>query len=137
MADPKVSDWFSRVQKVPCRLVTTVSKSAASPVRRSPAFARAIFPAHPEAYARALPGEISRHPPHRPGPDGGRKIRCPRGYSDHYHHIKNWIEAIRSRQPVVEDPVYGFRAAGAALLSNLSFETGQPARWDPEAMKLL
>ena len=62
---------------------------------------------------------------------------APEGYSDHYHHIKNWIEAIRSRQPVVEDPVYGFRAAGAALLSNLSFETGQPARWDPEAMKLL
>jgi hypothetical protein len=37
----------------------------------------------------------------------------------------------------VEDPVFGFRAAGTALLSNVSYESGQPARWDPDAMKLL
>jgi hypothetical protein len=45
--------------------------------------------------------------------------------------------AIRTRQPVVEDPVFGFRAAGAALLSNVSYESGKPARWDPDEMKLL
>jgi hypothetical protein len=37
----------------------------------------------------------------------------------------------------VEDPVYGFRAAGTALLSNVSYESGQVAHWDPDAMKLL
>ena len=51
--------------------------------------------------------------------------------------MKNWIDAIRTRQPVVEDPVFGFRAAGAALLSNVSYDSGKPARWDPEEMKLL
>ncbi|MGD0221958.1 MAG: hypothetical protein ABSF71_06450 [Terriglobia bacterium] len=51
--------------------------------------------------------------------------------------MKNWIEALRTLQPVVEDPVLGFRAAGAALLSNVSYESGHPARWDAEAMKLL
>jgi predicted dehydrogenase len=65
------------------------------------------------------------------------KYVVPPGYSEHYEHVKTWIEAIRSRQPVVEDPVYGFRAAGAALLTNISYETGQPVRWDPEGMKLL
>jgi predicted dehydrogenase len=77
--------------------------------------------------------------PHPTGPVlmGQERYVAPEGYSDHYHHIKNWIDAIRSRQPVVEDPVYGFRAAGAALLSNRSYETGEPARWDPEAMRLL
>ena len=40
-------------------------------------------------------------------------------------------------QPNAEDPVFGFRAAGAALLSNVSYESGNPARWDLEAMKLL
>jgi hypothetical protein len=59
------------------------------------------------------------------------------GLSDHYGHVKNWIDAIRSRQPVLEDPVFGFRAAGAALLSNVSYDRGEPARWDPDAMKLL
>jgi hypothetical protein len=38
---------------------------------------------------------------------------------------------------VVEDAVFGFRAAGAALLSNLSIDCGVIVRWDPEAMKLV
>jgi predicted dehydrogenase len=68
---------------------------------------------------------------------GEEKYVAPKGYSDHYDHVKNWIDAIRTRQPVVEDPVFGFRAAGTALLSNVSYESGQPAHWDPDAMKLL
>jgi len=68
---------------------------------------------------------------------GEEKYVAPHGYSDHYHHLKNWIEAIRTRQPVVEDPVFGFRAAGAALLSNVSYESGKPARWDADGMRLL
>jgi predicted dehydrogenase len=76
---------------------------------------------------------------HPSGPTfaGEEKYVAPRGYSEHYDHLKNWIEAIRTRQPVVEDPVFGFRAAGAALLSNLSFDTGKPACWDAPGMKLL
>ena len=77
--------------------------------------------------------------PHPTGPVlmGEEKYVAPHGYSDHYHHLKNWIEAIRTRQPVVEDPVFGFRAAGAALLSNVSYESGKPARWDADAMRRL
>jgi hypothetical protein len=44
---------------------------------------------------------------------------------------------VRSRKPVVEDAVFGFRAAGAALLSNLSIERGAVVHWDPDAMKLV
>jgi hypothetical protein len=51
--------------------------------------------------------------------------------------VKNWIDAIRTRQPLVEDPVFGFRAVGTALLSNVGYESGKAARWDPDAMKLL
>jgi hypothetical protein len=36
----------------------------------------------------------------------------------------------------VEDATFGFRAAGAALLSNLSMERGNAVGWDPVAMKL-
>jgi hypothetical protein len=45
--------------------------------------------------------------------------------------------AIRSREPSVEAPVFGFRAAGPALLSNVNYETGKAARWDPDEMKQL
>jgi predicted dehydrogenase len=76
-------------------------------------------------------------PPTGVGLKGEEKYMPPEGYSDGYDHIHNWIEAIRTRKPVVEDPVFGYRAAGAALLSNLSYDSGKMAHWDPEAMKLL
>jgi len=64
------------------------------------------------------------------------KYVAPDGYRDSYDHFKNFFAAVRSRQPIVEDAVFGFRAAGAALLSNLSVERGAVVKWDPDAMKL-
>jgi len=55
----------------------------------------------------------------------------PRDYDDHVDHFANWFEAIRSRRPVVEDPLFGIRAAGPALLSNLSQASGRIYEWDP------
>jgi hypothetical protein len=37
---------------------------------------------------------------------------------------------------VVEDAVFGFRAAGPALLSNISYFDKKVCLWDAEAMKL-
>ncbi|HUX27996.1 MAG TPA: Gfo/Idh/MocA family oxidoreductase [Terracidiphilus sp.] len=76
------------------------------------------------------------HPEGAP-PVGSEKYVPPPGYSDSYDHFKNFFAAVRSRQPVVEDAVFGYRAAGAALLSNLSYERGTAVKWDPDAMKLL
>lgn len=70
-------------------------------------------------------------------PAGFERYVVPRGYSDSYDHFKNFFNSVRSRQPVVEDAVFGFRAAGAALLSNLSMEKNAVVHWDPEAMKLI
>ncbi len=38
---------------------------------------------------------------------------------------------------MVEDAVFGFRAAGAALLSNVSLERGTVVNWNPYAMKFV
>jgi predicted dehydrogenase len=67
---------------------------------------------------------------------GVERYVAPQGYSDSYDHLKNFFASVRSRQPVVEDAVFGFRAAGAALLSNLSYEQGKVVDWDPVEMKL-
>jgi len=72
-----------------------------------------------------------------PPPVGSEKYVAPAGYIDSYDHLKNFFASVRSRKPVVEDAVFGFRAAGAALLSNLSYERGTEVNWDPDAMKLL
>ncbi|HLI35362.1 MAG TPA: Gfo/Idh/MocA family oxidoreductase [Terriglobia bacterium] len=68
---------------------------------------------------------------------GEEKYVAPRYYNDSYDHLKNFFHAVRSRQPVVEDAVFGFRAAGAALLSNVSYDRQGVVRWDPEEMKIL
>jgi predicted dehydrogenase len=68
---------------------------------------------------------------------GSETYVAPHGYSDSYDHFKNFFDSVRSRKPVVEDAVFGYRAAGAALLSNLSMESGAVAHWDPEGMRLV
>ena len=69
-------------------------------------------------------------------PISEEKFLPPRGYSDHLDHHRNFIASVRSRRPVVEDPVFGFRAAGPALLSNISYFEQRVCKWDPEAMTL-
>jgi predicted dehydrogenase len=59
----------------------------------------------------------------------------PGGYSDSYDHFVTFFGAVRSRQPVTEDAVFGFRAAAPALLTNESYFEGRPVVWDPETMK--
>ncbi|HZZ40177.1 MAG TPA: Gfo/Idh/MocA family oxidoreductase [Acidobacteriaceae bacterium] len=75
--------------------------------------------------------------PAGPPAEGFERYEAPHDYSDSYDHLKNFFAAVRSRQPVVEDAVFGFRAAGAALLSNLSYEQDKLVHWDPEAMKIV
>jgi predicted dehydrogenase len=76
------------------------------------------------------------HPSGAPSP-AYETYAAPAGYSDGYDHFKNFFASVRSRQPVIEDAVFGFRAAGAALLSNLSYEREAVVKWDPDAMKLV
>ncbi len=74
--------------------------------------------------------------PAAPPAEGFERYEAPHDYSDSYDHLKNFFASVRSRQPVVEDAVFGFRAAGAALLSNLSYEQDKIVHWDPESMKI-
>jgi hypothetical protein len=62
---------------------------------------------------------------------------APGGYSDHLDHFTNFFEAVRSRKPVVEDSVFGLRAAGPALLSNMSYFDGRPYLWNPLSMQVM
>ena len=97
-----------------------------------------------ESFARATQEQIlhdykKKYPPHS-GQDslgGEEKYVTAKDYSDSYDHFKNFFNSVRSRQPVVEDAVFGYRAAGAALLSNLSIERAQVVNWNPDEMKLV
>ena len=77
---------------------------------------------------------LVKYPPSHPlgAPSAGceRYVTAP-GYSDGYSHLANFLKSVRSRQPAVEDAVFGYRAAGATLLSNLSYKHGEVVGWDP------
>jgi hypothetical protein len=61
----------------------------------------------------------------------------PAGYVEQVAHHKNFYRAVRQRTPVVEDPVFGLRAAGPALMSNISYFERRTVEWDPVEMKMV
>ena len=63
---------------------------------------------------------------------------APRDYKGgHYDHFYNFFQSVRNKKAVIQDPTFGLRAAGAALLANESYYKNKPIRWNPDAMKLL
>jgi hypothetical protein len=65
-----------------------------------------------------------------------RRFAAPDGYDERLDHFRNFFAAVRSRKPVVEDALFGLRAAAPALLCNLSYDQGQPVGWDAETFKV-
>ena len=113
----------------------TVSRT---PRERGPGYSVGSFT---NAMQKSLVGEyLQKYPPVHPAgepPLRSEKYTAAQGYSDTFDHFSNFFRSVRSRKPVVEDAVFGYRAAGAALLSNLSMERGAIVKWDPIAMKVL
>lgn len=54
-----------------------------------------------------------------------------------YDHFANFFNAIRTNGKVVEDAVFGYRAAAPAILCNDSYAKSAPISWDPEKMQLI
>ena len=96
-------------------------------------FAAAQQKAYLEKYREKYP---VKHPEGAP-PRDVEAYTAPPGYVDSYDHFHNFFNSVRSRKPVVEDATFGFRAAGAALLSNLSVEKDSIVHWNPETMTIV
>jgi predicted dehydrogenase len=56
------------------------------------------------------------------------------GADPHQTHMDNFITAVRTRKPHFEDAVFGFRAAGPALLCNTSYFEKRACLWDAQTM---
>ena len=67
-------------------------------------------------------------------PDREERFAPPPGYDAHREHHRNFYSAVRSRKPFLEGAVFGFRAAGPALLSNVSYFEERVCKWDPQSM---
>jgi predicted dehydrogenase len=58
----------------------------------------------------------------------------PKGYDAHRDHHRVFYEAVRAKKRPVEDAVFGFRAAGPALLANVSCYEKRVCKWDAQSM---
>jgi len=80
-----------------------------------------------------------KYPVQRPNPDALRPQA-----DEHFtanqdawlEHHRAFLAAIRSRKPLIENATFGFRAAGPALLSNVSYFEERVCKWDPETMRM-
>jgi len=68
------------------------------------------------------------------------------GSPQHYPHVLNFLDCVRTRQKPVSDVETTHRATSACILANISYKLGRKLRWDgqhekfiddPEADKLL
>src|SRR5882724_7085209 len=67
-------------------------------------------------------------------PRSDETFAAPPRYASVDDHFANFFDAMRTRRPVVEDAVFGLRAAGPALLANHSYFENRPIGWDAEKM---
>ncbi len=65
------------------------------------------------------------------------KFAAPDGYDDRYDHFVNFFESVRTKKPVVEDAVFGFRAAAPCLACNESYFKKRVINWDADRMKVI
>jgi predicted dehydrogenase len=63
-------------------------------------------------------------------------FKAPQGYNEHLDHFTNFFESVRTGKPVVEDAVFGFRAAAPCLACNDSYFQNKIIYWNPNEMKL-
>jgi len=111
----------------------TISRKARP---REPGYTIGTFPkAVQEAFLKEY---REKYPSGKPQlePVSEESYRPPTGYNESLDHFTNFFESVRSRAPLVEDSVFGLRAAGPALLSNLSYFENRPYGWDPEKSKI-
>ncbi len=69
--------------------------------------------------------------------DSDLEYHAPETYDANFDHHASFYKGIREKAPILEDALFGMRAAGPALASNKSYFEKKIINWDPEAAKLI
>jgi predicted dehydrogenase len=64
-------------------------------------------------------------------------FKLPENNDEHLDHFGHFFDGVRNGMPVVEDPIFGFRAAAPCLAANDSYFENKIIRWDPVGMKII
>ena len=98
------------------------------PGQTSDTFAKATETAFMKEYRAKYPDRPELQP------RNDETYAAPPRYNSTEDHFRNFFDAVRTRRPVVEDAVFGLRAAGPALLANHSYFENRQIGWDAEKM---
>ena len=102
----------------------------AAPGRSIDSFSREIREAFIAEYQKAYPENPKLQEP------GEFIYRDPDNYKGmRYDHFVNFFDSIRNGTPVVQDAVFGLRAAGPTFAGNQSYYEQTIVKWDPEEMR--
>jgi predicted dehydrogenase len=94
----------------------------------------------PKAVQERFLAEYNKKYPHtNPTADAMRpekedKFVPPEDHDAHREHHGAFLQSVRTRKPSIEDGVFGLRAAGPALLSNVSYYEKRICNWDPHTL---
>jgi predicted dehydrogenase len=94
----------------------------------------------PKAVQEAFKKQYEKeYPPEKMAATGGKPdtvetFYAPRSDDAHLAHHRDFINSVRTRKPLYEDPTTGLRAAGPALATNLSYFEQKAILWDPQTM---
>lgn len=100
----------------------------------------------PSYYAGSFPSRLrdpyysawhAQHDP-QPGQEPAPESQSFRGndYDDLRPHLWKFFEAVRTRQPVLQDAVFGHHAALGCHMANESYFRKSPVYWDPDAQRI-
>src|SRR5580765_4367628 len=102
--------------------------AAREPGQTAESFAKATQDAYMKEYRVKYPDKPELQP------RADETYAAPQRYNSTEDHFRNFFEAVRTRRPVVEDAAFGLRAAGPALLANLSYFERSAIGWNAETM---
>ncbi len=68
-------------------------------------------------------------------PEKKERYPVPSGYNAHLEHHRSFLSSVRTRKAPYEDAIFGLRAAGPALLCNVSAKDHKPCGWDPASLE--
>jgi predicted dehydrogenase len=124
------------VLNVTVRGTITMTKKPRSPApgHTASTFSKATAEAFLSEYRKKYPAADTLSPDAMQGNLSEQQWAFPPGYTEQYAHHLNFFDAVRKRRPVVEDAEFGLRAAGPALLSNVSYFERKIVHWDPDRM---
>jgi predicted dehydrogenase len=112
----------------------TISKvpSETEPGHTAGTFAKATAEEFLREYRRKYP--VQRANPDALRPQGEERYTS--SQDAWLEHHRSFLGAVRNRKPLIENATFGFRAAGPALLSNVSYFEERVCKWDPETLRM-